>query len=123
MHRPALRDANGANGAREQLDAVARQLCDALLPVVYVCVCRALSNAPVGAPRADGAAHDRAVSRITFCMALFLDGIAQTLLMRCDAFGRVGPTRLPFDPALNLTPDVFGVHRPRRSRPPSVNVA
>lgn len=35
MHSPALRDANDANDAREQLDAVARQLRDALLSVVW----------------------------------------------------------------------------------------
>lgn len=42
-------------------------------------------------------------------MALSLDGTAPTLLIRRDAFERVGLTRLQFDTALNLTPDEFRV--------------
>jgi hypothetical protein len=42
-------------------------------------------------------------------MALSIDGTAPTLLIRRDAFERVGLTRQQFDDALNLTPDEFRV--------------
>jgi hypothetical protein len=42
-------------------------------------------------------------------MALRIDSAAPTLLIRRDAFERVGLTRQQFDDALNLTPDEFRV--------------
>lgn len=42
-------------------------------------------------------------------MALRIDSSAPTLLIRRDAFERVGLTRQQFDTALNLTPDEFRV--------------